>query len=261
MNIYFHELKSTYKNALIWIISIIGLTLFLTVFYPTFSKEIDDFVIMLNNFPEAIRIAFGLDPDTIGTILGYYAFMMTFVYICASIQAIIMGLSNLSKEIREKTADFLLSKPISRSKIVTSKIMASLTIIFLSNVIYLIVFYLILLSFADKAFVFNTYFLLTLATLFLQLIFFALGTILSVIIPKIKTVLPMSLGIVFGVYLLSTFTGDKLECFMPFKYFEVTEILLKNQYELKYMIITIIFIFLSICATYIIYKKKDIPAV
>jgi ABC-2 type transport system permease protein len=261
MNIYLHELRSTYKNALIWLVSIIVLTLFLTAFYPTFSKGMDDFVDVLNNLPEAMRIAFGLNPDTMGTILGYFAFMMTFVYICASIQAMIMGLSSLSKEIREKTADFLLSKPVSRSKVVTSKILSSLTIILASNIIYLIVFYLILLSFADKSFAFDTYLLLTLATLFLQLIFFALGTLLSVIIPKIKTALPMSLGIVFGIYLLSTFTGDKLEYFMPFKYFEVTEILLKNRYELKFMLITIIFIFVSICATYIIYKKKDIPAV
>ncbi len=261
MNIYLHELKATYKNALIWLLSIIGLTLFLTAFYPTFSKEMDDFTAILNNLPEAMRIAFGLNPDTMSTILGYFAFMMTFVYICASIQAMIMGLSNLSREIRERTADFLLTKPITRIKVVTSKILPSLTLITLSNIIYLIVFYLILLSFADKAFAFDTYLLLALATFFLQLIFFALGTILSVIIPKIKTALPISLGIVFGIYLLSTFTGDKLKYFMPFKYFEVTEILLKNQYELKYMIITIAFICVSMGATYIIYKKKDIPAV
>jgi ABC-2 type transport system permease protein len=91
MNIYHHELRSTYKNALIWLVSIIVLTLFLTAFYPTFSKGMDDFVDVLNNLSEAMRIAFGLNPDTMGTILGYFAFMMTFVYICASIQAMIMG--------------------------------------------------------------------------------------------------------------------------------------------------------------------------
>jgi ABC-2 type transport system permease protein len=261
MNIYLHELKSYFKSSLGWLIAILSVVFIYALFYPTFSKDMDGFSKLISSLPEPVVNAFGFHSNTIGSILGYYTFMMTFVLILGSIQTMILGLSILSKEIREKTADFLLSKPVSRSKVINSKLLASLTILFVSNVIYFITFYLILLSFADNQFAFKTYTLLTLIIIIIQLIFFALGMFLSVIIPKIKSVLPISMGIVFGFYLLGTFIGDKMRVLLPFQYFKPADVLLKGNYESKYLIISMLVITISLILTYIIYKKKDIHAV
>ena len=261
MNIYLYELKANRRFAITWLIAILSIVFIVTSFFPIFSKDMADFLNIINNLPENIRIAMGMNPETIGSILGYYAFILTFVYILGGIEAMILGLSILSKEIRQKTADFLLTKPVSRIKIVTSKMLACLTLIIVSNIICFIGFYLSLLLFANTHFDFQTYTLLTLTILFIQLIFFAVGTLLSVIMSKVKAALSISLGVVCGVYLLSTFTDEKLRAFMPFKYFDITQILLKASYELKYILISLIIVVVSITLTFIIYKKKDIQAV
>lgn len=261
MNMYLHELKANRKFALSWFIAIIAVVFFLVSFYPIFSKEMSDFLQIINNLPEMIRNALGMHSETIGSILGYYSFILTFIIIFGAIQAMIMGLSILSKEMRQRTADFLLSKPVSRFKIVTSKLLACLTILVISNILYFVIFYFILLSFSNATFAFNTYVLLTLVLLLMQLLFFSLGVVLSVFMLKIKAILPISLGTVFGFYLLSTFTEDKLRVLMPFQYFKATDILLKTSYELRYLFLSLGIIAVFICVTYIVYKNKDIDAV
>lgn len=261
MNIYLYELKANRKFAIAWLAAIIGIVLFLSAFYPMFYKDMNDFTKLINNLPSNVRLVLGMNTRTITTILGYYAFILTLLLIFASIEAMILGLSILSKEIRERTADFLLSKPVSRIKIVTSKILSSITLLVSSNIIYFISFYMILSAFSNKSFNIETYILLTLIVLFIQIIFFSLGIFLSVIMPKIKAILPISLGTAFGLYMLGIFSSENLRVLMPFKYFNITYILLKNSYELKYLYISMFIIIIFISLTYIIYKNKDIDAV
>jgi ABC-2 type transport system permease protein len=94
-----------------------------------------------------------------------------------------------------------------------------------------------------------------------QLLFFAIGILIAAILPKIKTVLPISMGTVLGFYVLGIFGDEKLRAFMPFKYFDPMYILKNNAYELNYLIVTLLIITISITLTYIIYKKKDIHSV
>jgi ABC-2 type transport system permease protein len=258
---YLFELKANRKFTFGWLATLIGITLIYMSFYTTFNVDIENFINLMKTLPETIRDLMGMDPNTIGSIMGYYTFIFTFILIAGSIEALILGLSILSKEIREKTADFLLSKPISRIKIVTSKILSSLTIILGTNIICFIGFYFILLIFADTSINFNTYTLITLVLLLMQLLFYTFGLLLSVIIPKIKNTLPIALGIIFGLYFLGNFTADNLRIFMPFKYFPLPNILLDIKYELKYLYITLSIIVISAGLTYLIYKKKDIPSV
>lgn len=261
MNMYLHELRSNRRFALSWLITIICVTFFTISFYPIFHEEMSAFLDLINKLPEMIRNALGMHSDTIGSILGYYSFILTFIIIFGAIQAMILGLSILSKEVRQRTADFLLSKPVSRIRIVTAKLLSCLTILVGSNIIYFGVFYLMLLAFANTSFAFDTYALLTLILLMMQLIFFSLGLVLSVFMLKVKAILPISLGTVFGFYLLSTFLEDKFRFLLPFKYFKAADVLLKTSYELRYVILTLIIILVFTFITYIVYKKKDIDAV
>ncbi len=261
MNIYLFELKQNKKLAISWAIAIISIVLFVSMFFPMFSKEMKEFLKIIDNLPPLFKESFGMNPDTIGSILGYYSFILTFVLICGAIEACYLGLSILTKEQRDKTADFLLSKPVSRTKIVTSKILSSLTLILISNILYFIIFYLILNSFTNIEFNFKIYSLLTLSILFIQLLFFFIGMFISTLFKKIKSVTSISLGLSFGLYLLSMFVKDDLKLIAPFKYFDVSKILLTGTFESKYIIISIIIIIISISLTYIIYNKKDIHPV
>lgn len=262
MNVYLHELKANRKFALIWLIVILCISLLMISFYPTISKDIDFFVKMMDNYPKSIRDAFGMNLDIMGSVLGYYAsFPLTLLLICGSMEAMIIGVSILSKETRDKTADFLFTKPLSRTKIITAKILAVVTLIVITNIIFLASAYIILLSFASVPFAFDIFVLLTLKIFLIQLLFFTIGMLISVILPKVKSPLPISMGVVFGFYALSTFGDVKMQLLMPFKYFDSIYILENAQYELKYIIATFLVIVISTALTYVIYKKKDIHSV
>jgi ABC-2 type transport system permease protein len=230
--------------------------------YISFSQDIDAFKQILSNYPENLRKAFGINIDGFGSVLGYYSsFILTFILVCGSVEAMILGISILSKEIREKTADFLYSKPISRSQIITYKLLSVLTLLIISNITFILGLYLLIISVSSASFDFNVFILLALIPFITQLIFFTLGIFISSLMSKIKAVLPISMGIVFGIYILSAFADEKFRVLMPFKYFDTKYILNNSKYEFNYIILTFAIITISTVLTYIIYKKKDIHSV
>jgi ABC-2 type transport system permease protein len=95
-------------------------------------------------------------------------------------------------------------------------------------------------------------------------IFAALGFIVAVIVPKIKSVLPVSLSIVFSFYIIgivaATLDLKELYYLSPFKYFDSMYILQHMQYEASYVIVAASFIVASVVAGYIVYSRKDIKA-
>jgi ABC-2 type transport system permease protein len=108
--------------------------------------------------------------------------------------------------------------------------------------------------------------MINLTLFFIQLIFLALGVVISVFFHKLKSVLPISLGIVIGLYmigaLLATGTNEDAARFLsPFRYFDITYIINNASYESLYMIIGAVIIVATVVASYIIYIKKDIHAV
>ena len=128
MNMFLHELKAYRKSTIIWSVALAGIVIVFLSMFPAFSSNTEELKKLLENLPLALRNAIGLSLDTIGSLLGFYS-TLTFLYItlCGAIQAMNLGTSIVSKEVREKTADFLLTKPVSRVQILTAKLLAALT--------------------------------------------------------------------------------------------------------------------------------------
>ena len=93
----------------------------------------------------------------------------------------------------------------------------------------------------------------------------ALGVILSVVIPKIRSVLPISLGTVFAFFIISalasTTQDEALRYITPFEYFDLAYIVRHSSYESSFFIVAVAFIVASITVSYFIYIKKDIHGV
>ncbi len=71
----------------------------------------------------------------LATVLGFYSFVFMFVQLCLAIQASNYGFGLVSIEESELTADFLLSKPVSRAQVLTSKLLAALTSLTITNLV------------------------------------------------------------------------------------------------------------------------------
>ncbi|MEH7303569.1 ABC transporter permease subunit [Neobacillus drentensis] len=265
MNIFFHELRAYRKSTIIWTVSLVLIIALFMSFYPAFAKDADSFKKIMEGYPEAIRNAIGFNLGNFFTILGFYCFPLSFITLCGAIQGMNLGTSIVSKEVREKTADFLLTKPITRTTIMTSKLLAAFISIVMTSIIYLIVTLILTFQVKTDEFSVKILVLLSLTMFFIQLIFLAIGVMISVIVPKIKSVLSVSLTTVFAFYFLGMFsssTGEEAKRYIsPFKYFDTAYIIKHSGYEASFLIVSAVIIILAITASYFVYIKKDIHSV
>jgi ABC-2 type transport system permease protein len=265
MNVYIQELKMSWKSMVYWTIGLLAaLTFFMTMF-SSISKDAAVMQEILSKFPPQLVKALGMSSFDLSSFLGYYSFLFTFLVLIASIYAMKSGISVLSEEARAKTSDFLLVKPIKRTTIVTAKIMSVLTNVLIQNVIYIIASFIIANTVADQSYDKGTLLLINISMLSVQLFFIALGLFLSVIMKRLKTVLPVTLGIVFGFLVLfmlyQTLSDSKLAYITPFAYFDVAYTLAAKGFKTNLFILDIILVLAFIALTYIIYNKKDMPSV
>lgn len=265
MNMFLHELKAYRRSTLIWTFSLILVVCFFMSLYPAISSDADQFKKILAGYPVPVRKAFGVSIDNITSLLGFYSYVFSYVVLCGAIQAMNLGTSILSKEVREKTADFLLTKPVTRTEIMTSKLLAAFSSLLITNLIYVAAASMIASIVSKKSFDIDTFLLISMTAFFVELMFMCLGVIISVVAAKIKAVLPVSLSIVFGFYIVNMFgsiIGEKaIRYVTPFKYYDTAYIIKHGTYEGNFIAIEIVFIVISIMASYIIYAKKDIHAV
>jgi ABC-2 type transport system permease protein len=265
MNILLHELRAYRKSTIIWTISLIAIVALFMSLFPSFTKDTEEFTKLLEGYPAALRDAFGINLDTFFSILGFYCYGLSFVTLCGAIQAMNLGTSIVSKEVREKTADFLLTKPVTRTAVLKNKLLAALISIILTNIVYIAAATLIASQVKTEEFSVSIFILLSLTVFFVQLIFLAIGIIISVIVPKIKSVLTISLATVFAFYFLGMFSatsGDEVKRYLsPFKYFDTAYIIEKSGYEASFLITGAVVIIAAIGASFMIYAKKDIHSV
>jgi len=90
---------------------------------------------MMASFPEELLIAFGMTDIDMSTILGFFGLIFLIIQICLAIQAANYGFSLVSVEETDLTADFLLAKPVGRTKIMTSKLLAAITGLTITNLV------------------------------------------------------------------------------------------------------------------------------
>lgn len=266
MNIYLHEIKSLRKSVAIWVCALVALAALFLSIYPSMASDSAEFKKLLSNYPASIRAMLGINIDYVTSILGFYSMIFSFIVLCGAIQAMNMGISILSKESRERTADFLLVKPVSRSTIVTAKLLAAFTMLIVTNVLFCIASTIIANAIKTVDYNVKIFLMINLTLFFIQLIFLAIGVAISVFFNKLKSVLPISLGVVLGLYMagafISTDKNSEVARFIsPFQYFDITYIIKNAGYETKYLITGAIIVIAAIALSYVIYTKKDIHAV
>jgi len=267
-NIYFKELKR-YRNSFIaWSISISVLILMEMGFYSFFMKgEVLRLMeaFFENPFWKNMMSAFGMSMDMLTNVLGYYAARNAiYIILLGTFFSIMLAGKILALEEREKTAEFLLTKPVTRLEIVRSKLAVFFTYLLLLNVIILFIGFIGLEIFKGDsdyrpvAFLIHSFY-----SFLLMLTFGAIGLFLSLLIKRGRPITNLSIGIVFGGYLIDilsqvTASTDKLGYLSPFKFIDTG--VLRPDYGLEWWRV-VYFLGLSlvlITITFVIYKKKDI---
>lgn len=262
INIYLHELKQYKYSTAIWIGSIILVSILFVSVWPAIEDQTENMQKVMESFPQAFKELVGLTDAAWSSLAGFYSVIFIYIALAGSIQAMHLGTAILSKERRNQTSEFLLVKPIGRSRILTAKLLAALTILIITNIIFIGATLLILNFYSVQESITKPMFMIMFTLFFLQLFFLALGLLTSVILKKIKSVIAISLPVVFVFYfigMLEEVIGDEaIRYLTPFKYFDYEYIIANNVYETGYLILEAVLIILAVMVTYIIYSKKDV---
>lgn len=135
MTLVKHELKQGKTSFLIWTVSI-GFLLAICVFlFPEMKGQMDGISETFASMG-SFTAAFGMDRLNFGTLIGFYAIECGNVLgLGGAFYASLCAVNILSKEEKDKTAEFLLSHPISRTRIITEKLIAVLIQITALNLI------------------------------------------------------------------------------------------------------------------------------
>ncbi len=265
-NIYRHEFRARLRSVIIWSLGVMVLITFFFAMFPIFADEAALMNEFLAKYPQELRAAFGMDRMDLSTVLGFYGFIFLFVQLCLAIQASNYGFGLVSIEESELTADFLLSKPVSRTHVLTSKLLAALTSLTITNLAVWATSFTAIEMFRGKhEYEVKPLLLVLLSIVIFQLFFLSVGLVISLLVKRVRSVTPYGLGLGFGMYVLNAFSGVfgdvTLELVTPFKHIDPTYILTESAYDLPLMLLNVAVTVVALGASYRLYTRRDIPAV
>ncbi len=264
MNIFHYEFQMKRKSILLWSLSLVGFFIFYMAFFPTLVQDSQAFESIMDSFPEELLSAMGLNKDlSLASLIGYFSLTFTLIQLGLGIQSANYGFSILSEEERELTADFLMTKPVSRSRIFWSKFFAACLSLLITAVIVGVGGIISIGVFnGGEAYKLSHVLLLFASVPIFQLIFLSLGMVISLFFRKVRSVLSLSMGLVIGLYVVNSMKGildsNLLGYFTPFHYFEPGDIMRDGTYNLSLLWISILIIGVSLFGSYILYKRRDI---
>jgi ABC-2 type transport system permease protein len=262
MNIFLRELKANLKSLLIWS-SIIILLIFMAVAkYSAFAGD-PELLKMLDSMPPAMLDALSMRAFNLTTISGFYGVMFIYFALMAAIAAAMWGSDSISKEERDKTVEFSLVLPVTRSRVVTAKGLAALVNCIAFVLIIWVVSLVAVQSYnPDQAF-YNFLALEMQAMFVIALIFLAIGLLLGCAMKQYKRSGSVAVSIILVAYFMSIITGmqanlDFLKYFTPFKYFDAAQLLNTGHMDVPFLLLSGAIIVLCMVAAYWAYNKRDL---
>ena len=260
MTLVRHELRQGKTPFLIWTASI-GFLLATCIFlFPEMKGQMDsvsDVCASMGSFTQA----FGMDRLNFGTLIGFYAVECGNVLgLGGAFFASLCAVGVLSKEEKDKTAEFLLTHPVSRKRIITEKLIAVLIQITALNVI---IYALAIGSIAavGEDIPWKEISLLHLAYYLLQLELAGICFGISAFLRKGSA--GAGLGIAAMMYFLNLIANiadvaDFLKYITPFGYCEGADIVSNGSLDMTLVSVGAVMGIIGVLLAYLHYTKKDI---
>lgn len=255
-----HELRQGRRALILWSASI-GLLLAVCVFlFPEMKGEMDT-VTQLFSSLGGFSAAFGMDRLNFGTLIGFYAVECgNILGLGGAFYAALCAVSMLAKEERDRTAEFLLSHPISRSRVVTEKLAAVGLQLLLLNLLLLVIPAASIAAIGEPL-PWREMLLLHLAYFLLQCEIAAICFGISSYIRRGGPGIGLGLAaILYFLQLLANLSSQAefLSYLTPFGYADSARIVNTLRLDIGRLALGIIYAAVGLAAAYIHYGRKDI---
>ena len=262
MNIVRQELRANMKSLLIWIGCIV---VFLMMMMSEFSAYADnpEMAGVLEAMPKAFLDAFSMSGLNLTTVSGFISIASIYFYIMLALYAVLLGSSIISKEERDKTAEFLLTLPISRQRIIISKWISAVINSILINAALGLSIYLTTAKYEPDTGFYTLLILMLTGIFIVQMIFLSIGMLLASMMKRYRKSGAYSVGILLITYILSVLAGlsdkiDFIKYVTPFTYFEANYLMNEGKLESLYLIISLGIVAAATAGIFIFYPKRDL---
>lgn len=264
-NLFLKEWNRNRLSLLIWTVIISAMIFVPMTFFQTIAGNQKQFEDVLELVPkEALEFKGVINISDLFSVLGFYSNSISVsMMLLGSIFSIILSSSILLKEEYNKTAEYLLSKPLSRMEIFLTKSVVMVSNIILLNIVTTIVGWVALELFKTGPFSHKAFLTLSFSILLLNLFFGALGLFISTLVRRPRSIAVLSIGIVIVCFLFNNLsklidTTGTIGYLSPFKF--VNTDVTNSSYHLELLNMAyFIGLFLAMMAgSAWIYRKKDI---
>ena len=218
---------------------------------------------MLADLPKAVLVVFGMTGFDLSTASGFYGVLFLYIAVMAAVHASLLGANVISKEERDRTSEFLFSKPVTRSSVLTGKLLAGLVNIVVLNLATALSSYYFVGYFGKGESVNADITLLMVGLLFLQLIFFSISAAVAGIVKKPKSAPSIATSIMFTTFLLSYLVNfndklDVLKYLSPFKYFDAAVLMTDGRLDPVFVALSVVIVTVAVFATYRFFGERDL---
>ncbi|MCC6189899.1 MAG: ABC transporter permease subunit [Anaerolineales bacterium] len=262
MNIFRRELRANLKSLAIWSVIVALLIAIAVAKFSAFAGD-PDLLVLLDSIPEPMMEALNMRAFNLTTLAGFYGVMFIYFGLMGAIAAAMWGSDIISKEERDKTVEFSLVLPVSRSRVITAKALAALA----NCISFVLITWAVSLVAVrgyhpDQAF--YDFLALEMQAMFgIELIFLAIGLLLGCAMKQYKLSGSAAVGIILMTYFMSILASMQedlsfLKYFTPFKYFDAGELFRSGRLNSTYLLLSAAIIAVCVAAAYWIYGKRDL---
>jgi len=264
MNILRRELRASWRTLLAWSLIIGLMSVMMMALFPAMMGTTQDLEEFIKLFPPEMVKAFGMDRMSFGEPMGFFGTeVYIIVILTGSIFAALLGSGILAKEEDDKTVEFLLAKPVSRSSVLGQKILAFVLVLLAFNLVVAMSNFLGFALFVKEPYSAATLALLSAAPFFAHLTFASLGFLSALFWTRRRAAYSVSIGVAIGTWAIGLISliSDKLAALRwisPYRYVEAADIYTSGRLEPLNIGLLLLICGAALALALALYRRRDI---
>lgn len=261
MNILLRELKAHRKALIIWSVCMFLLVISGMAKYTAYSGG-GDIGAVFDDMPSTMKALLGMGSFDVTTMSGYFAMLFLYIELTVAIHAVLLGAGIIAKEERDKTTEFLMVKPVSRTTIITAKLVTALINVIVINIVTFVSSLVMVAAYNKGDDISSEIAVFFLSLFIVQLIFLSLGAVLAAIMRNPKSAGSLATGILLLAFMISKVTElvkglGFLNLLSPFKYFSYVNMVEGEGLNIVIVLLSLVLVAAFVACTYLSYNKRD----
>jgi ABC-2 type transport system permease protein len=263
MNVFVAEIR---RNALSLVGWTVGLCLVLIFCLPYLTDFLNVSSASRLLFTSAVAVGErgNLVPEAVYALgsIGVFSYVYGFIILAASVQAVMMGLIIADRETRYATADYLFTKPQSRTWVYVQKFFAGMVCLLIMQGVIYVVCAAGLRVYAPDTVLLNELLLAVLSMGFTQYFCFALGLAIAALYPKYPRMIILAVAVMVAFALIDMIADitqlEVLTWLTPLQYFDVNYAMLYQGFEMGHLTIGLVLMILFALAGWFAFRHRDL---